>query len=268
MNNINTLWTDEQITLALHLYTVTPYSKISPKNPEVIDLANLLGRSPGAISLKLSNLAACDQKGLALGHKGSSHGSKLDAFVWKKYLSNNELDIEKLNRDAEKIRQRLLNTKISHQPTGSLEIDLDIRSLRDQERYYTMKARLDQSLFRRAVLANFNSRCPFSDCAIPELIDAAHILPWNDYPKIRMKLSNGLLLNKLIHIAFDKNMLGIDPNGQIVLSKFLLKKVAGGPCQQFFSLIKNHRLDFNQLRCQPNKDYLHERFKSFQEAQK
>ncbi len=268
MNNTNTPWTDDQITLALHLYTITPYSKISPKNLEIIELANLLGRSPGAVSLKLSNLAACDQKGQILGHKGSSHRSKLDVLVWNKYLSDDELDIEKLNRDAEIIRYRLLNRKISHQPIASPEIDLESKASRNQERYHSVKTRLDQGLFRRAVLANFNSRCPFSDCAIPELIDAAHILPWNDYPKIRMKLSNGLLLNKLIHIAFDKNLLGIDPDGQIILSKFLLEKVVGGPCQQFFTQVQNHRLDFNQLRCPLNKDYLHERFKFFQEAQK
>ena len=266
MANINSRWTETQIVLALNLYSITPYSRISPKNPEIIDLADLLGRTPGAVSFKLSNLAACDQKGQTLGHKGSSHGSKLDALVWNKYLNGDELDLERLNSDAEKIKHDLLKIKSPDQTQSHSESCTEDNTSNGQERSYLLNVRLKQNLFRRAVLANYDSRCPFSGCAIPQLIDAAHILPWKDYPYARMMVSNGLALNKLIHVAYDKNLLGIDPDGRVVVSDLLLANVSGEPCRDFFVQIKDRCINFNQLRFRPNQDFLHERFKHYQEA--
>ena len=267
MHNANSPWTSEEIILALRLYSVTPYSKISAKNPEIKELATLLGRSAGAVSFKLSNLAARDKKGQSLGHKGSSHGNKLEPIIWNRYLIDDELDIEKLHSDAEKIKAGILNSKEGTIYTSATKTtDLENRPFRDQDRFYMVKQRLDQNLFRKAVLANFDSRCPFSGCAIPQLIDAAHILPWNDYPNARMKVSNGLALNKLIHVAYDKDLLGIDPDGRVVVSDLLLANVSGEPCRDFFLRIKDHCIDFQRLRFRPNPDFLHERFKHYQEV--
>ena len=230
--NIKSHWTESQIILALDLYSITPYSKISPKNPEIIDLANLLGRTPGAVSFKLSNLAACDKKGQTLRHKGSSHGSKLDALVWNQYSDGEELDIERLNRDADKIKQSFLKDKSASYTKGN-SVDIEsFTSSSDQERFYLSKVRLKQSLFRKAVLANFDCRCPFSNCAIAGLIDAAHILPWNDHPEARMKISNGIAVKIIVgsleqgYESYEANILVIVANDLISIEKRKRRKAS------------------------------------------
>ena len=44
-------WSREEIILAFDLYCRTPFGKISQGNPEIIKLAQLLGRTPGSVGL-------------------------------------------------------------------------------------------------------------------------------------------------------------------------------------------------------------------------
>ena len=53
-------WSREETILAFDLYCRTPFRKISQGNPEIIELAQLLGRTPGAVGLKMHNLAHYD----------------------------------------------------------------------------------------------------------------------------------------------------------------------------------------------------------------
>lgn len=50
-----TRWTKEQLKLAFHLYCQLPFGKLDMRTPEVIKLAGLIGRTPGAVAMKLSN---------------------------------------------------------------------------------------------------------------------------------------------------------------------------------------------------------------------
>ena len=53
-------WTKEQLKLAFHLYCQLPFGKLDMRTPEVIRLATLIGRTPGAVAMKLSNFASLD----------------------------------------------------------------------------------------------------------------------------------------------------------------------------------------------------------------
>ena len=53
-------WTKEQLKLAFHLYCQLPFGKLDMRTPEVIKLASLIGRTPGAVAMKLSNFASLD----------------------------------------------------------------------------------------------------------------------------------------------------------------------------------------------------------------
>jgi len=44
-------WTREETILAFDLYCKIPFSKISKTNKEIIELANLIGRTPSAVGL-------------------------------------------------------------------------------------------------------------------------------------------------------------------------------------------------------------------------
>lgn len=70
-------WSREETILAFDLYCRTPFGKISQNNPAIIELANLLGRTPGSVGLKMHNLAHYDPELQKRNVMAMSHGSKL-----------------------------------------------------------------------------------------------------------------------------------------------------------------------------------------------
>jgi hypothetical protein len=71
-------WTKEQLKLAFHLYCQLPFGKLDMRTPEVIKLAGLIGRTPGAVAMKLSNFASLDPAITGTGRKGLEGASNLD----------------------------------------------------------------------------------------------------------------------------------------------------------------------------------------------
>lgn len=61
--------------LAFELYCRIPFVKINQNNPQIIELAELLGRTPGSIVLKVHNLAHHDPELQKRNVSGMAHGS-------------------------------------------------------------------------------------------------------------------------------------------------------------------------------------------------
>jgi len=73
----------------------------------------------------------------------------------------------------------------------------------------TIVQREGQPQFRSALIEAYSGRCAITDCSIPELLEAAHIVP---YRGIHTNLiQNGLLLRSDLHKLFDLHLLYIDP---------------------------------------------------------
>ena len=53
-------WTREETILAMDLYTRIPFSKIGKSNQEIIQLAQIINRTPDAVAYKMSNLEHYD----------------------------------------------------------------------------------------------------------------------------------------------------------------------------------------------------------------
>ena len=53
-------WTREELILAFDLYCRIPFQKTKANNPDVIQLAELLGRSPASVARKLGNFGSFD----------------------------------------------------------------------------------------------------------------------------------------------------------------------------------------------------------------
>ena len=49
------VWTHQQLLVAFNLYCQMPFGKIHFSNPEIIKYAELIGRTPSALAMKLSN---------------------------------------------------------------------------------------------------------------------------------------------------------------------------------------------------------------------
>lgn len=75
--------------------------------------------------------------------------------------------------------------------------------------------RQGQPTFRNELLRAYAGKCAVSGCAVPEVLEAAHIRPYNG-PRTN-RLSNGLLLRSDIHLLFDRHLIGVDANDKIVV---------------------------------------------------
>lgn len=254
-------WNQDELTLALSLYAITPYSRISGSNPQIIKLAKTLGRSPGAVSYKLANFASLDKRTKEANKKGFSNGSKLDKLVWDKYTDNEgSLILPSLLTDS---CQVMHSQKLSSEYLGIEDLSIKVPS--ESERIAKVRVRVNQSYFRQSVLANFNEVCVISGCRLTGLLEAAHILPWAEFEENRFELSNGLALNSLLHKLYDKNLLGISDSGEITVSKVVFKNNNIGLFNDFFLEINGSKINFEKARTQPNREFLFQRFGQFLE---
>lgn len=103
-----------------------------------------------------------------------------------------------------------------------LQSDVDVR------RYATREARfrLHQHHFREVVLGAYRGKCAVCSLRESALLQAAHIIEDPD-PHGHATVVNGIALCAIHHLAYDRNLLGIDPRGVVHIASRLLKEIDG-----------------------------------------
>lgn len=98
----------------------------------------------------------------------------------------------------------------------------------DVRRYATREAvfRLHQHRFRAAVLRAYSTRCAVCRLREATLLQAAHIIDDRD-PRGVATIVNGIALCAIHHLAYDRNLLGIDPRGVVHIARRLLDEHDG-----------------------------------------
>jgi len=213
------LWTRDELILAINLYCKIPFGKIHGRNPEIIALAKLIGRTANSVSHKLVNFASLDPSLKARGIKGATNASKLDKEVWTEFF--NHWDV--LPYESEKLLAKFQNTTIERLNDLS---DFDLTH-EGTTREQIIRARVNQSFFRRSILAAYDNTCCITGIRQPELLIASHIIPWAKDEKNRMNPRNGLCLNALHDKAFEVGLISITPKYEIKVSPTLLKLAKG-----------------------------------------
>jgi putative restriction endonuclease len=106
--------------------------------------------------------------------------------------------------------------------------DAGVVSSEDARRYATREAlyRLHQHRFRGAVLRAYRTRCAVCSLREAALLQAAHIVDDRD-PLGHATVVNGVALCAIHHLAYDRNLMGIDPEGVVHISQRLLDEVDG-----------------------------------------
>ncbi|ADJ26669.1 putative restriction endonuclease [Dehalogenimonas lykanthroporepellens BL-DC-9] len=207
------LWSRDELILAFNLYCKTPFSKIHHNNKDIIELASIIHRSPSAVALKLSNFARLDPALQQRNIAGMSHGSKSEIAIWEEFSNNWE---------EMAFQSEVILAEIQHQ---NIEDILDIAKQdippQGKERESIVKTRVNQKFFRLMILASYNGRCCITGIAIPELLVASHIVPWSIDQTNRLNPHNGLCLNALHDIAFDKGLFTITSDYKIVISSLI-----------------------------------------------
>ncbi len=53
-------WTREETIIAFYVYCIIPFASSNKANPTIIYYANILGRTPSALNMKIGNLGRLD----------------------------------------------------------------------------------------------------------------------------------------------------------------------------------------------------------------
>lgn len=129
-----------------------------------------------------------------------------------------------------------------------------------------VKRRLHQSMFRNAIIHAYKGRCAVSGLPEPLLLDAAHIVPDSEEKLGEPIVPNGLPLSKIHHAAFDKNLIGIDPDYCLHVSGRLLDK-NDGPFLESLKRLDGGTIHLpNRDKDRPDRDRLAIRFERFRAA--
>lgn len=242
------LWTREELILAFNLYLKIPFGKMHSTNKEVIHLANLVGRTPNSIALRLVNFASVDPVLKARGIKGMDGGTKIVQPIWDEFYTNQE----ELVFLSEKILAEKENSTIENKYQDLL---FDIKDLKGETVTREVKTRVNQSVYRQMVLANYATKCAITGIDVPELLFASHIVPWSVNEKERLNPENGICLSPLYDRAFDKGLIGINSNYEILLSTTLKKKKETDFYKLHFSSIEHHKIT-EPVKYLPRKEFL------------
>lgn len=218
-------WQRDELLLALRLYCSTAFGKLHKTNPDIIHLANVIGRTPSAVAMKACNFASLDP---SIPQKGMSKTSSADRALWNEFMENST-DIAD---QAEALYESRVLTPDSSTPNNQFK-EFKIPT-GETETIREIKTRRVQSFFRRSVLQSYNHRCAVSGLAVPQLLIASHITPWAENENQRANPSNGIALNALYDKAFDRHLISFDENFALVISQKLKQQSKDKVIRDYF----------------------------------
>ena len=227
------LWTRDEMILVLNLYLKLPFGKMYRRNPDVIRLANIIGRTPNAVALRLVNYAAHDPQLKQRGISGMAHGGKKCGEYWHEFIN----DRERLLFESERILAQREGTTIENKYEQEIR---DIpQGIVGETKVREVKTRVNQNVFRQIVLANYDGRCALTGIDLSELLVASHIIPWCDNEKERLNPENGICLSSLYDKAFDKGLISFTNDKQVLFSLRLKENVGKEYYSKYFEPIES-----------------------------
>ena len=204
-------WIRNDLLVAFRLYCNTPFGRLHQHNPEIIELAKHLQRTPSAIAMKACNFASLDPHLQARHIKALGNVGKKDRELWEEFSVNSEsvsfeaeTAYENVMRDLPKqlhIREEPL---VAYETTETLKM---------------RKERCVQTFFRKAVLASYNHQCAITKLGVVGLLNASHIIPWKDSVERRADPRNGIALNTLHDRAFDRGYITFDESFRLTVAR-------------------------------------------------
>lgn len=214
--NINTRWSEQQTKLAFYLYCQLPFGKLHYRNPQIISLAKIIGRTPSAVAMKLVNFASLDPDIRSTGRTGLANSSKMDKRIWDEFHNNWE--------DLTAECAQFLKSYEMDDDKEQNESDAEKNDYSGDMVATVTQRRLGQNIFRKMVLASYQEKCCMSHVSIPQLLVASHIVPWNVDKSQRLNPRNGLCLSAIHDCAFDRGYITVLPDMSILVSDEIKNK--------------------------------------------
>ena len=235
-------WSREEEIIVFNLYCRIPFQKSSKNHPEVIKIANLIGRSPSAVNMKVGNFGSFDDTLKAKGIVGLTNASKLDKEIWDEF--NGRWD--ELAYLSEMLIAQIQHTDTKELPAAPL----------GEDKIVNAKQRVNQNFFRSAVLASYCGHCCITGLPLSDLLIASHIKPWKDSSdREKTDPRNGLCLNSLHDKAFDKGYITVTPEYKVFVSHKIIDVQDSVAVEQYFLRYNGEKIALPE-KFAPDKHYL------------
>ncbi|MBU2946533.1 HNH endonuclease [Zobellia uliginosa] len=236
-------WSREETIVAFNVYCKIPFKSSSKTNPTIIKYANIIGRSPSALNMKIGNFGRLDPELKKKGITGLINGSKLEEKVWDEFNGNWEKLVFESEELIEKFQNKTNENSVLEKFPEGKEIDTIV------------KKRVNQSFFRSTILSSYNSKCCITGLSIPDFLVASHIKPWSKDKENRINPHNGLCLNSIHDRAFDKGYITVTPEFKIKISKYFDNYSTDKSVFEFFLKYQNQEI-LKPERFLPKKEFL------------
>lgn len=208
-------WTHQQLLVAFNLYCQMPFGKMHSRNPEIVKYAELIGRTPSALAMKLTNIASLDPAITSTGRKGLEGASATDKAMWQEM----QADWGHFAIEAQQAASTFgAVAEIEHTVDDTFMPD-EIADYTGSNKTVLTTIRVGQNFFRRSVLSAYEYRCCITGLSIPKLLVASHIVPWRDDETNRLNPGNGLCLSMLHDKAFDVGIITIAEDMTVKVSR-------------------------------------------------
>jgi len=242
------LWTRDEYILAFNLYLKIEFGKTYSTNPRIIELSNLIGRTPASVVMRLGNFASLDPFHQNRGVGGLKNTGNQVKLIWDEFFTNREELVFESERILAQKQQLSVEEKYK-------DILLDIKDIKGEDKIRAVKTRVNQSVFRQMVLMNYSSKCAVTGIDLPDLLFASHIKPWSTHETERLNPENGICLSALYDKSFDKGYIGFDSNYKVLLSSALKEKKNTEYYNTYFAPIEGTAI-LQPVQYLPKKEFL------------
>ena len=226
----NPNWTEEELKMAINVYCKIPFIKARKSSPEIIKWAKIIGRSPGGLYTKLCNLGHFDS---GVDAKGLSHAGKLDPIIWAEFEQNPE----KVIYESEQLLARRMGKTLEEYTEIRTE-DLPEGKTRE----VVVRQRVNQRFFHDTVLSAYNNHCCITGISNSQLLEACHISGWADDTRNRTNPKNGLCMTPTFHRAYDKYLMAITPDYEIVISEKMIDGAKDEKTQCYLASLQHKKM--------------------------
>jgi putative restriction endonuclease len=145
----------------------------------------------------------------------------------------------------------------------SVKIDLSNLPI-GHERMQEVKRRINQNFFREAVLSSYSYKCCITGITNTSLLEACHISGWADDENNRTNPKNGLCMTPTFHRAYDKFLMAITPDYEIVLSDEMLSGAKDETTLEYLRDIQGRHIVMPE-KFAPEQEFLAQHFEAYRQ---
>ena len=127
-----------------------------------------------------------------------------------------------------------------------------------------VRQRVNQQFFRDAVLTAYLNQCCITGITNTSLLEACHISGWADDENNRTNPKNGLCMTPTFHRAYDKFLMAITPDYEIVLSDEMLSGAKDETTLEYLRGIQGRHIIMPE-KFAPEQEFLAQHFEAYRQ---